>query len=202
MSDDPYIDALTGYLRHLLDVDSQEDFERAEANITAARALELQYRPVVGAYDVRHLQAVHRHLFAGIYDWAGEFRTVDIARTLKFGSWRHVASYLDEQFAQLRAEDHLVGLQRDTFVDRVTYYFGEVNAAHPFREGNGRTQRAFFSQLAVDAGWRLRWAAVTPHENAVASEASLRGHPDPLRELFMRITHPATDDRDGGGHER
>jgi fido (protein-threonine AMPylation protein) len=44
-----------------------------------------------------------------------------------------------------------------TFVDRLTYYLGEVNAIHPFREGNGRTQRVFFDQLAGDAGFSIKW---------------------------------------------
>jgi cell filamentation protein, protein adenylyltransferase len=61
-------------------------------------------------------------------------------------------------FGQLAAEKHLRGLIRESFVDRVTHYFAEINAIHPFREGNGRTQRAFFAQLSQEAGWHLRWA--------------------------------------------
>lgn len=62
----------------------------------------------------------------------------------------------------------------------------QVNAAHPFREGNGRTQRAFFRQLARDTGWSLRWVNVTADENASAGETSLMGDNGPLEVLLDR----------------
>jgi len=51
----------------------------------------------------------------------------------------------------LRGENFLRDLDREPFIARPAYYLGEVNAVHPFCEGNGRTQRAFFEQLARDA---------------------------------------------------
>lgn len=77
-------------------------------------------------------------------------------------------------------------LSRPEFVDRLAHYLGEVNALHPFREGNGRTQRAFFAQLSRDAGWRLRWSRLDHQANVDASRASLRGDPDPLRAFARR----------------
>ena len=76
-----------------------------------------------------------------------------------------------EIFRQLRDENFLRGLNRDAFVDRLTYYLGEVNAIHPFREGNGRTQRAFFEQLAEDAG----------------SAAIMRGDAAPMRKMLDEL---------------
>jgi cell filamentation protein len=64
-------------------------------------------------------------------------------------------------FSALREEDRLQGLERGAFIDRLTFYLGEVNAVHPFREGNGRAQRAFFEQLARDAGFTLNWSTST-----------------------------------------
>jgi len=108
-----------------------------------------------------------------VYPWAGVLRTVDIARTIPFAHWQHVRSYLDGAFDRLSAEDHLRGLDRDAFVLRLAHHLGKVNAAHPFREGNGRTQRAYFRQLASDAGWSLHWSRIDPRENDTASDASL-----------------------------
>jgi cell filamentation protein len=79
-------------------------------------------------------------------------------------------------------------------VAHTTHYLGEVNAAHPFRDGNGRTQRAFFRQLLCDAGWSLRWSEVTPEENAHASEASLNGDNGPLEALLRRAITPLPAD--------
>ncbi|MFL6074360.1 MAG: Fic family protein [Mycobacteriales bacterium] len=59
-----------------------------------------------------------------------------------------------------------------------------MNAIHPFREGNGRTQRAFFRQLSREAGWAVDWADLAPDANERASMASLRGDNEPLRQLL------------------
>jgi fido (protein-threonine AMPylation protein) len=75
------------------------------------------------------------------------------------------------------------GQDRDPFIDRLTYYLGEVNAVHPFREGNGRTQRAFFGQLADDAGFPLDWQDLDADRNIAASMAIMRGDPEPMRKL-------------------
>ncbi len=186
MSDDPYVDPDTGVLVNLLDLSDADQLQAAEADLAFARAELLELHPLPGDYDVAHLQACHRHLFGDVYPWAGDFRTVNIARSVSFGDWRHIRTYLDQVFADLARENHLASLGRDEFVRRLAHYSGEVNAAHPFREGNGRTQRAFFRQLARDAGWSLRWSRLTAEENAAASEASLMGDSGPLESLLDR----------------
>lgn len=192
MTNDPYVDASTGVLVNLLGIEDAHDLAVAEAEIVTARIRQLDDEPLHGDYDVAHLQAFHRHLFGDVYPWAGDFRTVNIARTSSFGDWRHIRTYLDWVFADLATEDHLKGLARDDLVPRLAHYLGEVNAAHPFREGNGRTQRAFFRQLARDAGWSLRWSTVTADENTAASEASLQGDNGPLEALLRNALTPFT----------
>ena len=60
---------------------------------------------------------------------------------------------------------------------------------HPFRDGNGRTQRAFLGQLAVDAGHPIHWAAMDPAENNAASKAAHEGDNDALRTLLDLLVH-------------
>lgn len=184
MNDDPYVDPSTGVLVNLLGLTDAQALARSEAQYVALGLHELDQRPLPGDYDVAHLQMFHRHLFGDVYAWAGDFRTVNIARSASFGDWRHIRTYLDDVFADLAKENHLTGLGREEFVRRLAHYFGEVNAAHPFREGNGRTQRAFFRGLARDAGWNLRWVHVSAEENTAASEASLMGDNGPLEALL------------------
>ena len=186
MSEDPYVDPATGVLINLLGFDDAEVLSQAEADIATARLHQLQTRPIVGGYDVTHLQMIHRHLFGDIYPWAGDFRTVNISRSASFGDWRHVRRYLDGVFEDLANERHLADLAADALAARLAFYLGEVNAAHPFREGNGRTQRAFFGQLCREAGWILRWSSISPAENDAASEASLSGDPSLLERLLRR----------------
>ena len=186
MSEDPYVDPDTGVMVNRLGITDANELPRVETNHAFVRDAQLQDHRLDGGYDLPHLQAFHRHLFGDVYPWAGDFRTVNIARTGMFGDWRHIRDYLDEVFGNLAAEDHLRGLSGDQVVARAAHYLGEVNAAHPFRDGNDRTQRAFFRQLLRDAGWSLRWSKVTPEDNEHASEASLNGDNGPLEEVLRR----------------
>ncbi|WP_410479404.1 Fic family protein [Pseudonocardia sp. H11422] len=82
-------------------------------------------------------------------------------------------------------------MERSRFVDELADLFADVNALHPFREGNGRTQRAFLTQLSADVGWRLRWMAMDPDENVRASQHAHRGDSAPLRAMLERlVVHP------------
>jgi cell filamentation protein len=89
-----------------------------------------------------------------------------------------------EVFGALAKERSLRRPPREGFLDRLTHYFAEVNAIHPFREGNGRTQRAFFAQLSREAGWPIDWSGLDPYVNEAASMASMRGDNGLLRRLL------------------
>ncbi len=92
-------------------------------------------------------------------------REVEIARSALPGEYNseHLQAF----------HRHLFGLPREHFVRRLAFYYGELNARHPFREGNGRTQRAFLRQLAASAGWRLDWSELSKSANIEASRRSL-----------------------------
>jgi cell filamentation protein len=127
-----------------------------------------------------------------VYPWAGEIRTVGIARTANdvFCLPQHIEAFAADVFGQLAAENGLQGLTRQRFVERLAYYYGEINALHPFREGNGRAQRAFLRQLAGAARWRLSWADLEPDTNDLASSASLRGDLRPLTRMLDTLIRP------------
>jgi cell filamentation protein len=182
--DDPYKDPATGLLRNLLGHTDPVALAASEADISAAELVLLRLRTLPGDYDLRHLQRFHQRIFRSIYPWAGEIRTVAIAKTDLFCLPQHIRPYADSVFSELAAEKHLRELPRDRFVDRLTHFYAEVNAIHPFREGNGRTQRAFFGQLSRAAGWPLAWANMDGEQNVTASIASLRGDNGPLHEML------------------
>ena len=132
-------------------------------------------RPIRLARHNQHLQEFHRFLFRDLYDWAGKTRTVDISRDgIPFCSWRFVDDEASAILEHLAQDRWLIGLKRSKFVERLAYYYGELNARHPFREGNGRTQRAFLRQLSGAAGWRLAWSALNKDANVAASRHNLR----------------------------
>jgi cell filamentation protein len=184
---DPYLDLQTGVLRNRLGITDRAELARVEASLTASRIYDLQLSRLSGRYDLAHLQAFHRYIFHDVYDWAGELRTVSIGKGAVFCLPQHLVSAASEVFAWLARDRHLRGLGRAEFVDRLTALLADVNALHPFREGNGRTQRAFLAQLARDAGYRIRWAAMDPEANIVASRAAHRGDNAPLRDLLKQI---------------
>ncbi|WP_322751179.1 MULTISPECIES: Fic/DOC family protein [unclassified Frankia] len=184
MAVDPYVDTKSGVLRNRLGITDPQRLQEAEAGLTLAALADLGARVLPGKYDLDHLRSFHREIFGDIYPWAGEIRGVGIARSDPFCLPQHIESYSTDVFAALATERCLRGLPRDSFLERLTHYFAEVNAIHPFREGNGRTQRAFFRQLSRDAGWPIDWSALDRDENIRASTASLRGDNGPLRELL------------------
>jgi cell filamentation protein len=184
---DPYSDPVTGVLHNKLGVRTAAELEAAEREITHAALILLRESPVRPAYDFPHLCAVHRRIFSDIYDWAGQVRTVAIAKGSMFCLPQYIEPSADEIFRRLRHEDYLRGLERDAFIDRLAYYFGEVNAIHPFREGNGRAQRAFFEQLARDAGFALAWQHLDGARNIATSVAIMRGDPIPMRSMLDEL---------------
>ena len=190
MSIDPYVDPATGLLRNRLGIDKPQLLREAEAGLTLAAIQDLGTRLLPGSYDLPQLQAFHREIFGDIYPWAGQIRTVAIAKTDLFCLPQHIEPYAHGVFAELANEKFLRGLGRDVFVDRVTHYFAEVNAIHPFREGNGRTQRAFFGQLAREAGWPIDWSNLDAQVNTDASVAALRGNNSILRDMLDRFVAP------------
>jgi cell filamentation protein len=185
--DDPYADPLAGVLRNELGLSTAAELEAAEREITHAALIWLRETPVRPAYDLPHLCEVHRRIFGDIYDWAGQVRTVAIAKGSMFCLPQFIEPSAAEIFRQLRHENFLRGLERDAFIDRLTYYLGEVNAIHPFREGNGRTQRAFFEQLADDAGFTLDWQHLDAARNLAASAAIMRGEAAPMRKMLDEL---------------
>lgn len=190
MSGDPYVYPGTDVLRNIPGIRDRDELERFEARLTFLRGLQLASDSIAGKYDLAHLQTFHRYLFTGLYEWAGDLRTVVLARTDLFCLPEHIESYGAEVFGQLEEESWLRGLNRNRFVDRLAHYLGDVNALHPFRDGNGRAQRAFFAQLAAEAGYRLNWQLIDPQHNVDASVATMQGDEEPMRSLLDEITHP------------
>jgi cell filamentation protein len=188
---DPYVDPVSGVFRNRLGISDRELLVRAESDISFAALIRLAGRPPTGDYDLPHLQTFHREIFGDLYPWAGELRTVEIAKSTGFCRVGHLESFAADIFRQLAKRDHLRGLELEEFLAGLADCFGDVNALHPFREGNGRTQRAFFGQLAGQAGYRLDWSRLDPDENTYASIRSFHGDNGPLRQMLATLTAAA-----------
>lgn len=178
----------TTVLRNKAELKEQDSLDAFEADITAIRILELTEVPIKGRFDLAHLQAIHRYVFQDIYDWAGELRTVDISRGhSRFANINQIEPYAGTVFRQLANEKYLQGIPIEEFAARLAHYMAEINALHPFRDGNGRVQRVFASQLAEDAGYFLDYSALTQETFYDVMKASFFGDEKPLTNLLLQL---------------
>jgi cell filamentation protein len=185
VSGDPYLDPRSGIFRNRLGLTNRAELATAEKRLTTARIGQLRKRRLPGTYDLVHLRAFHWTIFQDVYPWAGQLRTVLIVKAgASFCLPRQIESTAADVFGRLAEAHHLRGRTRESFLDGLTTLLSEVNALHPFREGNGRTQRAFLSQLARDAGYRLRWEHVDRDANIDAARAAADGDLVPMRALL------------------
>ena len=182
---DPYLHPGTRVLKNLRGLTDPGSLASFEARRTHRRIAELIDSPVPGGFDLAHLKAIHRYIFQDVYAWAGQFRTVNISKGgLLFGVAAFLEPALRQILERLAAENYLVDLDDALFVGRAAWFLGELNAAHPFREGNGRTQREFIRELGLKAGHYIDWRATTIEEMTKASQLS---HVGGDASLFARL---------------
>ena len=162
----------TSVLRNKLNIRDGEKLSDAERSISLVRMIELEEHPIKGNYDLDHLKRIHKALFGDIFEWAGQLRTVDISKGTMFCKCEYIENNANKLFRKLQDENNLIGLQIDDMVSRLAYYLCEINAIHPFREGNGRAQRSFVKQLAFDAGYHLDFTGISDDDMI---NASVRG---------------------------
>ncbi len=161
-----------------------------EAEVKFAKARLMQGLPK-GQFDYAHLKAIHKHVFQDLYEWAGQERTVRMSKSgSQFAFPEYIKQELDKLFKQLKSDQYLQNLDIKTFCEKAAFYFNEVNAAHPFREGNGRTNRIFFNQLAEQAGYSLAWHKTNHRDYIQASIDGFQGDNKAMTKVFSLITSP------------
>lgn len=185
MSWDPYLDLEHGVLRNRLGITDPDALADAESDLSSMRIAELAGSPLPGRYDLPYLQAIHWTIFSDVYPWAGQLRTIRLGKGGQpFCPPEEIAHRGGAIFDRLVAKDHLRGLARPDFVAGLTTLLADLNDLHPFREGNGRTNRTFCAQLARDGGYRIDWRRMDAARNVAASRAASEGDRKPLRDML------------------
>ncbi|MDG6235983.1 Fic/DOC family protein [Glaesserella parasuis] len=171
---DPYLNQ-EGVLKNKLGAKTEEELKLAETIFVLRKLTLLLQKQIEGKFDLAHLKAIHKFLFDEVYEWAGELRTISISKgSSMFALPLRIEPEANKLFAQLKAENYLRELALEPFIQRLAFYWGELNMLHPFREGNGRTQRAFLILLARQAGYQIHFGQLSPEENIKASIKSQR----------------------------
>ena len=171
-----------------LGIQGAEELNTAEREYASLRLAELRINPIKGYFDLKHLCAIHRYIFQDIYSWAGELRTVNIAKGNQFCLYQHLEANAATVFGKLKSEKYLKGTAPEHIPERLAYYLGEINVLHPFREGNGRAQRVFIEYLAQAVNHHVDFSEVTGKEMIEASALAFALEYDCMNALFRRIT--------------
>ena len=176
-------------LKNKLGIRNKEQLEEAERNITALRILQLKTGELRGEPNFKYLCKIHKHIFGDIYSWAGKIRTVDISKGNMFCNSQFILENAEDIFNRLKKENYLQDYKEvDKMSERLAYYLSEINALHPFREGNGRAQREFIIVLARRAGYVVDFSKVSQEEMIQASEEAFYCDYRHMNEIFARIT--------------
>jgi len=183
--EDPYCYPGTTVLKNKLKLKTQAELDSFEAEITAQRAEE----PLpAGKLTYPHDRAIHKHLFQDVYDWAGKVRTVRISKgSSMFCYPESIDREMSKVFSALANQKHLKGTTPDDFAAKAAHFLADLNAIHPFREGNGRTQLTFLTLLAETAGHPLAMERLDPDKVMQAVIDSFGGDEKPLAVVIRRL---------------
>lgn len=180
----------TTVLINRFDIREQGKLDEVESVLTASRIAEWLESPGESSFNFAHYREIHRFIFADLYDWAGKIRTVNIS---KKGTVFCPASEIEEQgnriFGRLAENNFLLDLPQKEFVKEFVELYCTTNYLHPFREGNGRTQRVFLSQLAEQAGYVLDFSKIDTDFLMMATIQSANGVTDLLSDLMREAVH-------------
>ena len=170
-------------LENKLGITNEVELAKEEERITKLKALELFDTKKINEFEVgttKGLCDIHRFLFSDIYSFAGEVREVNLAK----GNFRFAASmYLKDVLNKIDS------MAEDTFEDIIKKYI-EMNIAHPFREGNGRSTRIWLDMILKNKLSKvIDWSKIDKEEYLLAMERS----PIKDTEIMILLKEALTD---------
>ena len=162
-------------MENKLGLTSSDDLAREEECLSKKKAVELFENGMLDtlpAGKFSTLQAIHKYLFEDIYDFAGKLRTVNLAK----GNFRFAPlMYLEAALANIDK------MPQSTF-DEIIEKYVEMNIAHPFREGNGRSTRIWLDHiLRTEIGKVVDWSKVDKEDYLLAMERS------PIKDVEIKV---------------
>lgn len=184
--DDIYCYEGTEVLKNKFNITDLSELQELERNITAVKEI-LVLEDKKSELNFSFLKKIHRTLFCDIYSWAGKVRTIDIAKGTLFCRTFAISDEAERIFLELKEENYLKDCPREELHKRMSYYMSEINALHPFREGNGRTQRLFMAVLAKRLGYFLDFTVISEDDMIEASYHSFSKDYSMMDEIFYKV---------------
>lgn len=176
-------------LFNFFDIKERNVLRKVAIYITSIRTAELMVNPIDGAFDLERLQAIHSSLFSDIYPSAGTIRTKTAAKRTEFCRPEYIIASSKELFKKLSKDRYLRYLDREDFINDLAYYMGELEAIHPFRNGNAQAARLFFWDLIYFAGFVIDWSAIDPDRLLEADICAIDGDYQPLIDVLEEVVY-------------
>ncbi len=175
----------TSILINKFNIRDENKLNEAETAITSARNTEWLSQSRMDTFNFCHYKTIHFYLFSDLYNWAGQIRTVNISKKgTRFCPAQKIEEHAALIFKRLKEQKFFHDLQHDEFVDEITDFYNNTNFLHPFREGNGRTQRTFLTQLIRYVGYNIDWSAMDTDLLMIATIQAANGVTDLLRRVL------------------
>jgi cell filamentation protein len=169
---DPYTYKNSTVLINKFNIRDEAILEEAEKEFTLIAAVDIEFQSP--PYDFQYLCNLHKNLFRDLFEWAGELRTIDISKgQTRFCNYRYIEKEANLIFAKLAKENYLLGLSLHLLIEKLAEYYCDINALHPFREGNGRAQRLLFEHLVINCGYSNNFETIESNERV---DANIQGY--------------------------
>ncbi len=177
-----------------LNITDEKDLYDAERGLVTLRTAQLNEEPIKGYFDFNHLKSIHKFLFQDVYRWAGDSRNCNIAKQDLFCLCEYIDSFANDIFGRLKKEQYFIKYSYEVKLKKLVELFADINALHPFREGNGRSQREFIEELAKINGIDLNLTTVSKEDMIIASHDSINGHYEKLFDIFKKNSVPLSEE--------
>lgn len=182
-------------LVNYFNIKDRAELKKIEIFISSVRVAGLLVKPLNMPFNFDYLKAIHSHIFGDIYPSAGMIRVKDDGKRSEYCKSIYIEKYAEEIFDKLRSAKFLTIYDDiDDFINELAYFMAEMEALHPFLDGNGRTTRYFFTDLAKKAGYDIVWNATDPDKYLEANIAAVEGDYQPLIDVLEEIVIPLKED--------
>ena len=178
----------TNTLVNKLNLKDENELDKYETLSSYAKATFLDTHPISSNFDFNHYKSINKFLFEDLYEWAGEIRTINLSKKgTIFCQVDKIEDCAERIFERLKEMNYFKELPYDEYINEIVDFYCSTNNLHPFREGNGRTQRVFLTQLVKYAGHTINFSKTDPDLFMIATIQSANGITDLLTKLFTEI---------------
>ena len=184
LGDSLYCYSGTSILKNKLNIRDEHILEQAELELSGLSSSLIDYAEP--PYNLQYLQAIHTQLFGDLYEWSGQLRQIDISKVdTRFCTFSRIEIETNKLLNSLQQQNYFQDLESKYFIPKLADLYCELNVIHPFREGNGRTQRIFFEHLIAYCGYGIDWSKINSKEHWVqANIEGFYGNLQPLIQIF------------------